>query len=559
MRLFYWQVIGADKARSLAWDQYRSEDLVYPFRGEILAQDNFPLTVSQKAFLLYASLPKLEQSPSQIAETITPVLLSSLKEYQDASKSADKDKVAKKLTETIEAKLTTPGIVWIGLQHNLSVEQKEKIEKMDLAGLGFEPEQQRFYPEASMSAHLLGFVGKDKNAQDQGYFGLEGFYDLELKGRPGVVSQEKDAANNPILFGSFFTQDKQDGNTLVLHVDRAIQFMVEENLKKAIKRYGAKSGHVTIMDPETGGIISMASFPGYDPRYYFDYSQENYKNPVVADLYEPGSTFKIFVMAAGLDAKKIDKDSKCDICSGPFKIDKYYIKTWDDKYYENSSMTDVIKHSDNVGMVFVGQKLGIDEFWNYIDRFGFGKKTNIDLQEEISPVLKAKDKWSQVDLVTAAFGQGIAVTGIQVVRATAAIANGGNLLEPHVVKTIISGDKKIEIKPEVVARVIKPETAEAVKQMMVEAVEGGESKWVQVKGFKIAGKTGTAQIPIAGHYDKEKTIASFVGFAPADKPRFVMLVTLREPSSSPWASETAAPLFFDIARQLFTYYGIQPD
>jgi cell division protein FtsI/penicillin-binding protein 2 len=558
-RLFYWQVLASEKIKDIAWNQYRSEDLVYPFRGDILASDRFPLAATKATFLLFASLPELEEPEDKIAEKITPIILPSLKEYQDATKSADKEKTEKDLASALEEKLKNKDVVWIGLQHNLSAEQKEKIEVLNIKGLGFEPEQQRFYPEASMAAHLLGFVGKDKNAYDQGYFGLEGFYDLEIKGRPGVVSQEKDAGNKPILFGSFFSQEKQDGNTLVLYLDRVIQFMVEDKLKKALGRFGAKSGHVTIMDPKTGGIIAMASFPGYDPRYYFNYLQSDYKNPVVADVYEPGSTFKVFVMAAGLDAEKIEKESRCDICTGPYKIDKYYIRTWDDKYHENSSMTDIIKHSNNVGMVFVGQKLGVDNLWEYLDSFGFGRKTNIDLQEEISSNLKPKNKWSQVDLATASFGQGIAVTGIQMVRAAAAIANGGELLEPHMVKTIISGDKEVEIKPEVVKRAVSQKTAQTITQMMVEAVEEGEAKWTKLKGYKIAGKTGTAQIPIAGHYDKEKTIASFIGFAPANRPKFVMLVTLREPTSSPWASETAAPLFFDIAEELFLYYGIQPD
>jgi cell division protein FtsI/penicillin-binding protein 2 len=222
-------------------------------------------------------------------------------------------------------------------------------------------------------------------------------------------------------------------------------------------------------------------------------------------------------------------------------------------------MIEVIEHSDNIGMVFVAKKLGIDNFLDYFSKFGFDQKTNIDLQEETSATLKDNSKWSEVDLATAAFGQGIAVTGIQIVRATAAIANGGKLVEPHMVKEINSGDKNILVKPKIIKQIIKPETASIITDMMYRAVENGEVKWTKLSGYKIAGKTGTAQIPIAGHYDTEKTIASFIGFGPIDNPKFVMLTTLREPETSPWGSETAAPLFFKIAKDLFFYYGIQPD
>jgi len=515
-------------------------------------------------YLLHASLPQLNQSVQEIADQLSLILFDlHLKEKTSSSASEISDSVKKDLLSQFKnqlmEKMDIPDLAWASLQHKVPRSEKEKIENLKISGLGFDEELDRFYPEASMAASLLGFVGKDKSGQDKGYFGLEGYYDLELKGRPGILTQEKDVANNPILFGSFFNQEKQDGNTLVLHLDRAVQFMVENKLKEGIDKYKAKSGYVIIMDPDTGGIIAMASLPTYDQKKYFDYNEEIYKNPAIADLYEPGSTFKIFVMAAALDKGVVDKDTKCDICSGSFKIDKYTIKTWDDKYHPDATMTEVLQHSDNVGMVFVGQRLGINDLWDYLDNFGFSDKTDIDLQEEISALLKKKNKWSNVDLATISFGQGIATTGIQILTATSAIANGGNLLKPHMVKTIISGNKTIEIKPRVIKRVIKPETAKVISDMMVNAVDNGETKWTRLPGYKVAGKTGTAQIPIAGHYDTEKTIASFVGFAPADKPKFVMLVTLREPSSSPWASETAAPLFFKIAKELFTYYGIQPD
>jgi cell division protein FtsI/penicillin-binding protein 2 len=560
-RLFYWQIVKANRSQELAWDQYRSVSETPAIRGDILATDEFPLAISEKAYLLYANPLQLKEKPQDVVAKLMPVLSTSieLEEYEASQASSVKKDLLKEVKEQLISQLLSKDLMWLPLWHNLNKQQEEAIQGLNIAGLGFQDEQARFYPEASMAAHLLGFVGKDESGQNKGYFGLEGFYDLELKGRPGMVFQEKDAANNPILIGSFINQEKKDGKNLILSIDRTIQLIIEQDLKEAIERYRAKAGYVAVMDPVTGEIVAMAAYPSYNPQTYFKFDKTLYKNPMVADTYEPGSTFKIFVMSAALDRGLLKPDTKCNICDGPFKIDKYTIRTWDDKYYPDSTMTEVIQHSDNVGMVFVGQKLGMDQFWHYIRDFGFGEKTNIDLQEEVEASIKDKNKWNDVDLATAAFGQGMAVTGIQTLRAAAAIANGGKLLEPHIVKQIISGDKVINVKPKIIRQVIKPETAKTMTEIMVNAVVKGESQWTKLPGYKIAGKTGTAQVPIAGHYDKDKTIASFIGFGPAEKPKFVMLVSLREPQTSPWASETAAPLFFKIAKEMLVYYGIQPD
>jgi len=263
-------------------------------------------------------------------------------------------------------------------------------------------------------------------------------------------------------------------------------------------------------------------------------------------------------MAAGLDANVIEPDTTCDICSGPLKLDKYFIKTWNDKYQANISMTDVIVHSDNVGMSFIGQKLGADSLYDYLTKFGIGVKTGIDLQGEVAPKLRERGTWNIVDLATASFGQGVAVTGIEVVKAVSAIANGGYLVTPKVVDSIQGDGWEDNAKSETPVKIINQKAAQEVTQMMVEAAERGEAKWARIPGFKVAGKTGTAQIPVAGHYDATNTIQSFVGFAPADKPKFVMLVTLKSPQSSPWAAETAAPLWYAIAKDLFPYLGIAP-
>jgi cell division protein FtsI/penicillin-binding protein 2 len=221
-------------------------------------------------------------------------------------------------------------------------------------------------------------------------------------------------------------------------------------------------------------------------------------------------------------------------------------------------MTDVIVHSDNVGMVFVGQKLGIDKMYDYLSSFGIGGLSGIDLQGEMSPVLRKKGSWGRIDLATSSFGQGVAVTPIQMVRAVGAIANKGIMMTPQIVDKLIGEGWEEDIKPAAGKRVISAKASREITSMMAEAAQNGEAKWTNISGFRVAGKTGTAQIPIAGHYDSERTIASFIGFAPFEDPKFVMLVTLHEPSSSPWASETAAPLWYSIAKDLFVQFGIQP-
>ncbi len=402
-------------------------------------------------------------------------------------------------------------------------------------------------------------MGRDDEGSEKGYFGLEGYYDLALSGRHGFVARESDAKGAPILFGNSKEASAITGVDLVTHIDKTIQMIIEEKLKKAIEDYGAKSGNVVIMDPNTGAILGMAALPSYDPGSYFDYSNELFKNPTISDAFEPGSIFKPIVMASALDANLITPDTLCDICRGPVEVEKYTIETWDHKYHPDSTMTDVIIHSDNIGMVFTGQKLGTEKFVDYMQKFGFGKTTGIDLQGEGSPPLREKGTWNIVDLATGTFGQGIAVTPIQMVRAIAVIANGGKLVTPQVVGKIKGDGWEEEVKPEKPQEIISQKAALDITYMMTMAVRDGEAKWAVPKGFKIAGKTGTAQIPVSGHYDKDKTIVSFVGFAPADKPKFVMLVSLREPKTSQWGSETAAPLWFNIARDLFPYMGIQPE
>lgn len=546
LRLFYWQIIRGEFLQAQAEGQHFSDVTLKAIRGRVFFSDGTLLASSNPSYLLFG-LPKVIKEDKKVdtAYALAKIIAGSDKE--DVSETA-KD-IINKLSQDL---------YWIRLQSNLTVEQKKLIDQLDLSGTGFEQGSVRFYPEGSSSAHLLGFVGKDAKGEDKGYFGLEGYYDGELRSLKGSVRQEKDAVGLPILIGNFQTTDARNGKDLILNIDRSVQFIVEQALKTGLEKYGAKGASAVVMDPKTGDILALASFPNYDPLDYFNYPKEYYKNPIVADLYEPGSTFKVLVMAAALNEEVLKPDTKCDICQGPTSIGGFVLRTWNNKYFPDTNMRDVIVRSDNIGMVFVGKKLGLDRFYSYLEDFGFGSPSNIDLQDDFSSDIRPKNEWREIDLATASFGQGIAVTGIQMVKAVAAIANGGKLMEPHIVNKISDENGIFQIKPKVIKEVIKESTAQQVKEMMVAAVSEGEAKFAKPKGFKIAGKTGTAQIPVAGHYDPNKTIASFVGFAPADNPKFVMLVRFDQPSSSIYGSETAAPTFFEISKELFTYFKITP-
>ena len=536
VRLFYWQVVKADELLTQAEAQYWEVLTAPARRGEILTSDGFRLVGNQPAYLVYAQPQNIDDLPK------TSQALAEILEDDEAS---------------ISGRLSS-NLLFVPLARKVDQAVQNRIQALGLPGLDFKSEEKRFYPEGSMAANLLGFVGSDASLNDKGYFGLEGYYEAELRGLPGQLKQEKDALNQPIPWGKLVEISPVNGRTLVLTIDRALQFLVEKELKNAVEKYGAKRGTVTVIEPQTGGILAMAVYPGYHPGEWRFFSQELIKNPVVADIFEPGSTFKVVTMAAGLDSGVVKPETRCTACSGSLEVGSETIRTWNDEYFPESTMVEVLEHSDNVGITFVAQRLTLNRFWRYLEAFGFGERTGIDLQEEVAAELREKKDWRPIDLATAGFGQGIAITQIQMLRAVAAVANGGKLVRPYLVKKIVSPEREIEVEPQVIRQVIKPETAKVLTEMLIAAVDNGEARTFKPEGFTIAGKTGTAQVPIAGHYDPNKTIASFVGFAPVDNPRFVMLVTLDSPSASPWGSETAAPTFFKIAEGLFAYYGLHP-
>lgn len=537
-RLFYWQVAKAQELSALGQLQYGRTVTLYPQRGEIKTSDGFPIVSNKISYLVFAN-PKEIKDKKLITDVLSPIL--------------------KVDTASISANLSLDKF-WVPLSAGIDSQTKDKIDKLNLPGIGFEQQYSRFYPEASMAAHLIGIVGKDESGDSKGYFGLEGYYDRLLKGKDGEAVQIHDALGKPILASLSKDTNQIDGSSLILSIQRPIQFLVERVLKDSVEKYGATSGMVGIMDPKTGEILAMASYPNFDPRNFADYSEKLYKNPFISDTYEPGSTFKPLVMSSALDAKLVTPQTKCPICAGPVTVSGYDLHTWDNKYYKDTTMTEVIQHSDNTGMIYVAQKLGVDNLINYLTKFGIASTTGIDLQGEVTPSLKPRNQWYAVDLATMGFGQGVSVTPVEILAAISSIANDGKRMEPHLVSAIENPDGAVvKIPPKVVASPIKPESARVMTEMMVNAVNKGEASWTKLDGYRVAGKTGTASIPVNGHYDTTKTITSFIGFAPADNPKFSMIVILNKPTTSIYGAETAAPIFFEIAKNILSYYGIPPN
>lgn len=550
-RLGYWQIWKHNELASAAVDQYESSYRIASQRGPVTDSLGRILVGNKEQYTLFAQPQVIQEEPENLAQRLTPIILQSIEKTPlEATDSAWIKQKSESIFQQLKTSLDAQDKQWIALAHNLSREQRQVIEDFDVHGLGFDTHYVRSYPDASLSAQLLGFVGKTDLGEDQGYFGLEGYYDLELRGRGGVIHQQQTALGLPILFGKREVFTEEEGSTLKLTINRDLQAAIEKKLLSALERYGAVSGEVIVMDPQTGAILAMASFPNYDPSTFMRFPAQYYRNPAVSDLYEPGSTMKVVTVAAAIEKGAITPDTQCTDCAGPRVISGFTIRTWNEQYNPDINMKDALAKSDNTAMVFAQERMGKDPFLEMLRKFGFHEKTGIDVQGEAEfPFRESKD-WRTIDVATASFGQGLATTSIQLVRAVAAIANGGKLLRPYVVQTVKQGEKEIQTQPKVIREVISPQTAKTVTDMMVYTASQGDAKWALPEGVTVAGKTGTAQIAGEGGYLADKTIASFVGFAPADNPKFVMLVKLREPTSSPWGSETAAPLWFEILPDL---------
>ncbi|MBX3012840.1 MAG: penicillin-binding protein 2 [Caldilineaceae bacterium] len=421
------------------------------------------------------------------------------------------------------------------------------------------PTPVRFHPQNALASHILGFI----QANRAGVYGLEEYYNAFLNER-GVGLLERTAAT----FDTLPNQARRYlpsivGKDLILTIDRSIQWIIEEELRSGIAKYRAQSGTIIVMEPQSGAILGMANWPDYDPNQraasQADYAR--FANVSISAIYEPGSVFKIVTMAAGLDTGVITPTTVMTD-SGYIIIGERSIYNSDRRANGQVDVTQALARSLNVITAQVAERVGRDRFYQYVRRFGFGERTGIDLAGELPGLLKTPghEMWSLSDLGTNSFGQGLAVTPLQMINATAAIANGGVLMRPYIVQARSEDNAVLYTQPEILGRAIRPETAHAMTEMMVETVNTGNSA-ARVPGYRIAGKSGTAQIPDVSGYLKDATIVTFVGFAPADDPKFVLLVKLDQPDPaiSQWAAYTAAPVFAQISRRLFDYLNIPPD
>jgi cell division protein FtsI/penicillin-binding protein 2 len=429
-----------------------------------------------------------------------------------------------------------------------------------LPGFGHSMETFRYYPEGNTGSHILGFVGYEGDKKE-GRYGLEEFFNEELSGKPGSLKTERDASGDLIIINDREFTRPEPGADLVLTIDRNIQFAACQKLNAAVARHGADGGSVIILEPETGRVIAMCASPDFDPNNYKEISDiKNYNNSGIFSLYEPGSIFKVITMAIGLDQEKITPETTYTD-SGVVKIANYEIKNSDLKAHGECTMNKVLEESLNTGVIFVMRKAGAGVFADYVRNFGFGERTGIELSAEGKGDIGNLSLKENRDLyaATASFGQGVSATPLQMVTAYAAIANGGALMKPYIVKEVLRPNgEKITAGAKEIRRVISERASALLSGMMVNVVENGHGKKAGVKGYYVAGKTGTAQVPRSDGrgYEANSHIGSFAGFAPVNDPKFAMIVKIDHPRDVEWAESSAAPLFGEIAEYILHYYKV---
>ncbi len=532
-QLFRWQVLEHETFLALAEEEHQSEVTIRPRRGAIYDRNGFLLAADTFQYAVSAS-PSMISDPYTTADRLFPLLETSR-------------------DDTLTA--LTSDTAWIPLARGVPQPIGETIIEWDITGIQVESHAKRVYPGETLSAHLLGFV----NDNDNGFYGVEGYYDAMLRGTPGLRQGERDPFGSSIPIGLGQYIPPRDGKSLVLTIDRTAQYIVERELENAVATYQAESGTVVVLDPKTGAVLAMASWPTYDPNRFAKTDQVLFPDPAVSEQYEPGSVFKVITIAAGLDSGVITPESTI-YDGGMIEVGGRTIYNWDRQSHGMVDMTTVLGKSLNVGAAQVAVTLGKERFYTYVRRFGFGRITEVDLDSEGPGTLKTPGDpdWHESDLGTNSFGQGIATTPLQMAAAMVAVANDGLLLKPYIVQQFIEGDRTLSVQPTVVRRVILAQTAQTLTDMLVKAVIQ-ETELAQVPGYSVAGKTGTAQIPVPGGYHPSLTVASFAGFLPADDPALVILVVIDKPQTSPWGGQVAAPVFASIAQQLVVIFDIPPD
>lgn len=543
LRVFQKSVIEHQKYLKLGEKQYLTEQLVTAKRGEIYAQDKdglVPLAINLQKYQILV-VPKNTPNKEEISQKLAEIL------------GMDKKEIYEKINNN---KTYVPPIA-----RRVEKDKADKIKEANFKDVRVLPDYARFYPEHELASHILGFV----NFDNKGNYGVEQYYDSILSGIAGSLLAEKDNLGRFINILSEYSPAK-NGDSLVLTIERNVQYRVEQILKEAVETTGAEDGQVIVVEPKTGKILAMASFPNFDPNTFNQIAKEKgeeaqkiFTDPIISFGYEPGSILKPIIASIGIDVEKFQPDTKAGPFSNMVVVQGYEIHTALDKGYGEETITQILENSDNVGMVWVAEQIGNDELYKGLKNYNLAEKTGIDLPGEIAGTLLPLKNWRDIHRATLSFGQGILITPLQLAQVYSTIANNGELVKLHLVDKIIRSNGKEEaIEPSVVKRVIKTETAQKVRQMLLSVIENGQSKKAKIDGYQIGGKTGTAQIAKAdgSGYEEEISNHSYGGMAPINDPRFVVVVRLEKPSSAKFADSTALPAFRKIMQYLLNYYQI---
>lgn len=534
-RAFYLQVLNNDRLVKLAEKQHQRIVALTPARGAIYDRTNAPFAVSIEMDSCYAETRNMDNIPQEAAQ-LAPLLGYGVQELEAKLKGAK-------------------NFVW--LARRIPPEQARKVKALGLEGVGFVKESKRFYPNSQVAAHVVGFTGIDPG----GLEGVEKKYDATILGNTGFLVTERDALGRDIaLKKGSEGKSGSKGNNVVLTLDKNVQYIAEKELTNAVVKSGAKAGIAIVMEPDTGRVLAMANYPSFNPNSFAEYGQAVLRNRAIADSFEPGSTFKIFLVASALEAGVIRPGDMFNCENGSYSM---FGRTIHDTHkYGALSVPQILKYSSNIGAAKIGSRLGPERLYAALTGFGFGEKSSIDLPGEASGMLRPQSKWYGIDLATISFGQGVTATALQITNAVSVVANGGNLMKPYLVDRIVDDNGVVlqQFAPQVKRRILSPETAKTVARMLEGVVvEGGTGTGAAVEGYRVAGKTGTAQKVEGRGYSADKRTASFVGFVPLDKPRLAIMIVIDEPTTSTYGGVVAAPAFSAIAQQTLCYLNVPPD